>query len=812
MTIETATARVSYVGDGTSVAFPITFEFYAPSDIAVWLGGIQILTGFTISGGNDAEGTCTFNQPPGNGLSVTLILDPPITQLSEFVDGTDFPSATVEQAYDRSIMVSKRLLDRISRSIRVPDSDVSPQMLLPPGSTRANFGLGFDASGNISLVTLLATALNQSVFNTFLGLSEPYALTPAEIAAGISSVADPGKRPGNVLRYVINSAPGVTDMSGAFNAAIAQAGNGGARVRAPGGNYYIASSCVIGYSNIEVYLGAGAVVNAGTNQISHFSIIGQNNIKFTGKGSLLGAAPLDAGTPHLGGIYLGDGTTNVDVNGLNFIGMQYCGVHGQGASYNKVRHCTMMNFFGTIVDAAGVSFLSTNANDAVGNEVYGNRMVATGEHGVLIQDPYCLGHVPRDNKVHHNKITGTTGYGVAVYIPSVRATCTGSISSTTFSVSALTGGAIAVGQQVVDVNTGVVYANIAAGSGTSWTLDASATVAAGTALYCCFPQDTDNEITSNRIDGVLGTGQAQGPNLSSGNGIYGVGCGAGGLIITNNQVTNCCISTGNASEVPAGIGVGAIIGNTNAPVTGPLISNNKISGMTQGSGVAVSGCSGAVVGPNQISIPASNNGSGPGGGALIGHGVFVVNSNGTSVIPGRLDVLGAGSSVFFFANGQNQADCSLSAGRCRSNGGVTVRVDQQGGFSNTNFAIAAGVRATNSGTTASSYALQIVASPGIRVGVGVYTTGGTIAIVTSGTCTGGFIDTPYYGGGTGSLVSNAGSGINISIRNNAAPSAGTWNQGDICFATTPASGGSGVSFWQVTTGGASPTWTPQTLN
>lgn len=62
------------------------------------------------------------------------------------------------------------------------------------------------------------------------------------------------------------------------------------------------------------------------------------------------------------------------------------------------------------------------------------------------------------------------------------ATFTGSITTTTLTVSALTAGTIAIGYQVS--GTGVAANTfITAGSGTSWTVSVSQTVAAGTALY-----------------------------------------------------------------------------------------------------------------------------------------------------------------------------------------------------------------------------------------------------------------------------------------------------------------------------------------
>jgi len=79
---------------------------------------------------------------------VQIILNPPQTQLATFVDGTAFPSATVNQALDRGVQISLRLQDQLSRAIRGPDGDSnSTGWVLPPAAGRVNTALLFDNSG-----------------------------------------------------------------------------------------------------------------------------------------------------------------------------------------------------------------------------------------------------------------------------------------------------------------------------------------------------------------------------------------------------------------------------------------------------------------------------------------------------------------------------------------------------------------------------------------------------------------------------------------------------------------------------------------
>lgn len=241
MPISNTQIRVNYTGDGTSTSFPIPFSFYLDTDIQVLLGTAPQSTGYSISGGEDSSGnpqpgTLTFSTPPAAQVAVQAVLNVPLTQLVELVDGTAFPSSTINQVNDRSIQAALRLSDRLSRAILAPDGDVSPVVSLPAAASRANTFLGFDSNGNISLgQTLPSGTLSQSTIGGFL-----WPLTAAEQAAGVKPV-NYAYAPGNVLRYGADPT-GVNDSTNAFNQAITQAsqlGSSSAEVFIPGGTYLV---------------------------------------------------------------------------------------------------------------------------------------------------------------------------------------------------------------------------------------------------------------------------------------------------------------------------------------------------------------------------------------------------------------------------------------------------------------------------------------------------------------------------------------------------------------------------------------------
>lgn len=182
MTVSTTQIRANYSGDGTSVNFPIPFPFYLATDLLVLLAGSTITSGYSVSGGNGSTGTLTMATPPASNVVLQIILNVPLTQLVNLVDGNQFPSATLNQVNDRAIQAALRMSDLVSRSLRAPDGDTSPGMLLPAAASRAGMFLTFDGSGNALLAS--AGPGTQNTQATLGPIMNPQ--TAAEIAAAVT--------------------------------------------------------------------------------------------------------------------------------------------------------------------------------------------------------------------------------------------------------------------------------------------------------------------------------------------------------------------------------------------------------------------------------------------------------------------------------------------------------------------------------------------------------------------------------------------------------------------------------------------------
>jgi len=180
MTVQTSSPRVVYDGDGITTVFAIPFKFLDNSHISAflrdavpvqndWVEGTQ----YTITGaGNPAGGTLTIkttptDYTPQNGEQLIILRIVPDTQQSQYVEGDDLPSATLENDLDKRTMASQQIAETLARSLTAPIADtVAGNFELPLDADRASKFLAFDALGNP--IPSLGTAAGQPVpFSTF---------------------------------------------------------------------------------------------------------------------------------------------------------------------------------------------------------------------------------------------------------------------------------------------------------------------------------------------------------------------------------------------------------------------------------------------------------------------------------------------------------------------------------------------------------------------------------------------------------------------------------------------------------------------
>ena len=162
MTISTTTNRVTYTGNGVTVAFSFPYAFFAKADLVVIetviATGVQttkaLTTDYTISGSVDAlghyssGGTVTAVAAPASTKTWTIYRDPTATQTTDLVENDPMPAESLEAALDYQTMLNQRTRDIAARSLQQPEGDSATIDRLPAKVDRASKYLAFDADGD----------------------------------------------------------------------------------------------------------------------------------------------------------------------------------------------------------------------------------------------------------------------------------------------------------------------------------------------------------------------------------------------------------------------------------------------------------------------------------------------------------------------------------------------------------------------------------------------------------------------------------------------------------------------------------------
>jgi len=177
MTVSSTTSRNDYTGSGASSVFAYAFKIFVESQIRVAVrktsdGVVTVLaltTDYTLSGvGAEAGGNVTLVNSGqawlsgGNlatGYTLTLLRAVTLLQDTDISNqGTYFPE-TVEDTFDKQVMIAQQLKEIADRSLRLPDTEVGTEgaTVLPAAAQRTNTVLGFNALGTLIALTSVPT-------------------------------------------------------------------------------------------------------------------------------------------------------------------------------------------------------------------------------------------------------------------------------------------------------------------------------------------------------------------------------------------------------------------------------------------------------------------------------------------------------------------------------------------------------------------------------------------------------------------------------------------------------------------------------
>lgn len=127
MTISTTTTRVTYNGDGSTVAFAVPFIFFDQDELEVIEKvtatrvetSKTLTTHYTVSGGNGAAGTVIAVVAPPASVTWTIRRDTHRTQLTDYTPNDPFPAETHERALDRLQAQMQEIGDDVNRAVKL---------------------------------------------------------------------------------------------------------------------------------------------------------------------------------------------------------------------------------------------------------------------------------------------------------------------------------------------------------------------------------------------------------------------------------------------------------------------------------------------------------------------------------------------------------------------------------------------------------------------------------------------------------------------------------------------------------------------
>lgn len=124
MAVPAGPTEVRYVGNGVSTVFTIPFLLILPTDLDVFINGVEQASGYLITGAGNPTSTITFTTAPALGADVYLALNVPFERLNDYQENGDFLSSTVNRDFDRIWQALKQLFRGATRALTLGSTDV----------------------------------------------------------------------------------------------------------------------------------------------------------------------------------------------------------------------------------------------------------------------------------------------------------------------------------------------------------------------------------------------------------------------------------------------------------------------------------------------------------------------------------------------------------------------------------------------------------------------------------------------------------------------------------------------------------------
>lgn len=152
--INPVTRRVQFTGNTGLGPFAFTFNILVDGDIAVFKNDtlLALSTDYTITTAVDGTGSVTLTGS-GNGTALvsadflTIVGGRELSRTTDFVTAGDLLASSLNEQLDSNVIMVQQLDEKFTRAMRIAQSDVTADMILPSKADRALKFLAFDSNG-----------------------------------------------------------------------------------------------------------------------------------------------------------------------------------------------------------------------------------------------------------------------------------------------------------------------------------------------------------------------------------------------------------------------------------------------------------------------------------------------------------------------------------------------------------------------------------------------------------------------------------------------------------------------------------------
>lgn len=116
-----------HTGNGVSTIFTVPFLVIQPADLAVYVDGVRLTSGYTQSGVGNPISTVVFVTAPALNAPIVFELNVPFERLNDYQENGDFLADTVNRDFDRIWQALKQLLRYAGRALSLGQFDVDGQ-------------------------------------------------------------------------------------------------------------------------------------------------------------------------------------------------------------------------------------------------------------------------------------------------------------------------------------------------------------------------------------------------------------------------------------------------------------------------------------------------------------------------------------------------------------------------------------------------------------------------------------------------------------------------------------------------------------